>query len=475
MRQQSICKILRIDLDQFDEREIPYDKSKIKDKLILDDSGLSTIFTMSKHVQDASKPKDIGDITGSDATNDVELNEAFGTDSGVWSRVMRVSGTIPVETELFLSVLCPILINHYVAGKKTEQTIYFLLDASEAYLKVDSIKNALCYLDKVQEIISQLDKGYDIVKDVKDGSENFLNMDDVLHTFKVPTRTRARFKMLEGDARILQGNMAASRRCYNQALKHSGDKVNFQWTFSVFMASLRTRINDDGLLHLWNRIALQEVRRGQEVHRVTPRNINLIIKRLRSLVRDSGVENKITANTNVIAMAQLAKVDAQQSMSEFDTIAEIMNIDHFQYVHVLKIFRFLHTIFYSRLTQGKIKSALKIARCMLYLSEAAGCKVLVLIARASLCEVYLINDDEEKLCEEVRQIEMEMVALGERNYEIECWLVIIKFNLMLNTGRQIKTFPELVIWLLPFGSTSFSNLQWASLASMISLTKYVLH
>ena len=61
--------------------------------------------------------------------------------------------------------------------------------------------------------------------------------------------------------------------------------------------------------------------------------------------------------------------------------------------------------------------------------------------------------------------------LGERNFEIECWLTIIKFNLMLNTGYQIETFPELVIWLLPFGSTSFSNLQWSSLASMISLIK----
>ena len=73
---------------------------------------------------------------------------------------MRLSGTIPVETELFLSVLCPILINHYMAGKKTEQTINFLLDAAEAYLKIDSIKNALSYLDKVQEIISMLDKGW---------------------------------------------------------------------------------------------------------------------------------------------------------------------------------------------------------------------------------------------------------------------------------------------------------------------------
>ena len=71
---------------------------------------------------------------------------------------MRLNGTIPVETELFLSVLCPILINHYMAGKKTEQTINFLLDATEAYLRIDSIKNALSYLDKVQEIISMLDK-----------------------------------------------------------------------------------------------------------------------------------------------------------------------------------------------------------------------------------------------------------------------------------------------------------------------------
>ena len=76
-RQQSISKILRIDLDQFDERDILYDKSKIKDKLILDDRGLSTIFTMSKNVQDTSYPSD---ISGSEKL--AELDQAMVSDLG---------------------------------------------------------------------------------------------------------------------------------------------------------------------------------------------------------------------------------------------------------------------------------------------------------------------------------------------------------------------------------------------------------
>ena len=47
------------------------------------------------------------------------------------------------------------------------------------------MKNALSNLDKVNEIISNLDKGYDIVKDVKDGAENFLNLDEIVYVLKV--------------------------------------------------------------------------------------------------------------------------------------------------------------------------------------------------------------------------------------------------------------------------------------------------
>ena len=123
---------------------------------MLDDTGLGTIFTMGKHVEDASIIKNMQDTP---EIKDKRLEAVFGKDSFVslkfsnfsrievtfliikfcvqiWTRLARVKGTVPVETELFLSVLCPVLINHYMAGKKTEQAMNFLLDAAEAYLKV---------------------------------------------------------------------------------------------------------------------------------------------------------------------------------------------------------------------------------------------------------------------------------------------------------------------------------------------------
>ena len=151
---------------------------------------------------------------------------------------------------------------------------------------------------------------------------------------------------------------------------------------------------------------------------------------------------------------------------------EIMDLDNFQYIHVLKIFRFLHTIFYNRLSQGELSAAIDIAECLFHMSEGAGCKVLGLIARASLCEVFLINGDQKRFRSEIAQIEMEMISLGERCYEIEAWLTVLKFNFTLCTGQQIDTFADLVLWLLPFGATTFSNLQWTALSSMISLMKY---
>jgi len=129
---------------------------------------------------------------------------------------------------------------------------------------------------------------------VRDGAENFLNLDEIVYVFKVPKRTRARFDMLEGDARILQGNLTESRRCYNRALKQYGDPVNLsgKLKFTVFLALCKNRENDDDLLHLWNRIALQEVRSGSKM---SGTNFKLITKRLRSLVKQSDIENKITA------------------------------------------------------------------------------------------------------------------------------------------------------------------------------------
>ena len=69
-------------------------------------------------------------------------------------------------------------------------------------------------------------------------------------------------------------------------------------------------------------------------------------------------------------------------------------------------------MFYNRLTQGDIDGASEVVKCLGNIAEISGCKTLVMIARASLCEIYLINDQAEKLSEEISQIEMIMGMLG---------------------------------------------------------------
>ena len=303
----SICKILKIDLDLFDERVITYDKTKIKDKLMIDDSGLSTIFTMSKHVHDARKTTDMKKMVPN-AAKPVRLDEAFAPGSIIWTRLAHLRGTIPVERELFLSVLCPILINHYMAGRKTEETIDYLLEAVEAYLQIDSIKNALSFLSQVRDIIANLDKGHDIVKDERDGDENFLDLDKIIYVFKVPRSIRARFEMLKGDAATLQGNLQDARKCYNRALRYSEER-DIQ---KLFCMSDKSR-DGRGLLKLWNRLACQEVCKGTNI---STRSMNVVIKRLRALVSNADIGNVITGNTNIIAMAQLGKMSQHQDLSE---------------------------------------------------------------------------------------------------------------------------------------------------------------
>ena len=146
----------------------------------------------------------------------------------------------------------------------------------------------------------------------------------------------------------------------------------------------------------------------------------------------------MTANTNVITMGQLENINNHTTESE--TIKEIMNIDQFQYNHVLEIFRFLHTMFYNRLTQGA-DGAMEVVKCMINIAEASGCRTLVLIARTSLCEVYLINDDFEKLCEEISQIEMIMVMLGiveNRVSRIPRTFFVVKYDFFVKNNFLLK-------------------------------------
>ena len=83
---------------------------------------------MARHIQDTTLQGVQASIK--DAAN-AEIEKTFSAQSDLWFKLIRLTGNIPVETELFLSVLCPILINHYMAARQTQETINFLLEAAQ--------------------------------------------------------------------------------------------------------------------------------------------------------------------------------------------------------------------------------------------------------------------------------------------------------------------------------------------------------
>ena len=74
-------------------------------------------------------------------------------------------------------------------------------------------------MDRINEIIRELDRGYDLITDQVDKSDDYMNLDKMVKTYRIPDKIRARFQTLMGDADNLQGTPEDSRKRYLKALK----------------------------------------------------------------------------------------------------------------------------------------------------------------------------------------------------------------------------------------------------------------
>lgn len=58
---------------------------------------------------------------------------------------------------------------------------------------------------------------------------------------------------------------------------------------------------------------------------------------------------------------------ADMAKAELAILNKIEDLDQLSYTHVLKIFRFLHTAFFNRLSMGEIEYASDLATCLVQL------------------------------------------------------------------------------------------------------------
>ena len=123
-------------------------------------------------------------------------------------------GVLPSESDLFISVLSPVLMRHYENSRDTEATLTFTLRSADALLRTGNLKEALSKLDKADEIIVNLEGGgrffyrkkkYDMIMDVHEGDTNFRDLDNQISVYKVPVHIKAYYEALMGTAHILSG------------------------------------------------------------------------------------------------------------------------------------------------------------------------------------------------------------------------------------------------------------------------------
>ena len=154
-----------------------------------------------------------------------ELSEQFVEDLQTVLDAQTV-GVLPSESDLFISVLSPVLMRHYENARDTESTLKFTLRSADALLRTGNLKDALSKLDKADEIIVNLHgvskslfspkRKYDMVQDVYEGDTNYHDLDNLRSVYKVPMHIKAYYEALEGTSHILSGG---------RDRKHGGKKL----------------------------------------------------------------------------------------------------------------------------------------------------------------------------------------------------------------------------------------------------------
>jgi hypothetical protein len=294
---------------------------------------------------------------------------------------------------------------------------------------------------------------------VKNNDENPADIDNPFKVQKSSKIVRARLKYLRGLSKMKEQNIHEAHRFFIEA-RSLWDSYRSFWSKKDL-----TRIEQFYCYQLNKSIGTNLLSSRD----ILQKEKQLTLDNLKKFSLNLDLCQRIDAASLRIALC-FSSYDHSTTIEQ-ETLKELTHKDNFSWSEIESIGRFLTQLFYMRISYGHIEESILIAEVLQKLGDTSGCKNLTMIARCLLCEVYVINNDWKKASLQIDIMEDEFLLMDGRNDEIDCWTTIIKFSNLLITGNSPQTFSELVIWILPYGSKTFSSAQWTSLAIMIALIK----
>lgn len=490
-RQKSVCNILNINIQEFDDRRVAFDASRLKHPLLFDNFGVITKTAMTDDWPETShtgykeirglykkrpKPDKEQCSSGKFSISGNLKNALDQCGSGLSDNFVeelqtvldaQTIGVLPSESDLFIAVLSPVLMRHYENARDTEATLRFTLESADALLRTGNLKDALSKLDKADEIIMNLrgalgGRKYDMIKDVYEGDTNFHNLDESISVYDVPIHIKAYYEALYGAAHILSGG---------KDRKHGGKKLKAALKLlevnplNCANTGLNDKISNNLKIDLYRRIADYEMTLTTNI---SDGELNKILKALAHSEYER-TAHQIEGYTNCAFLGTLAKKNKDR-LSHLERLiaGKILNLNFIQFEEVYTIHKFFLTICQSRISRGDVQGGYEIAQFLLQMSCWAQSQTLYWISQINLCEILFLQDNLPEFFIHVRKLESEIEA-STANPEVSCQLNILKLNVILDSGLEIDNFSDIALWSLPHGACSFSNLQIASFSACIAL------
>lgn len=499
-RQKSVCNILNINIQEFEPRRVSYDPSKLKNQLLLNNNGIITtravIDDWTDHDEKRASvrnPMDMAQLKetvkasstslktlGRSLQKSIAAREHYKNDEYLKqmetfvTRKMNsdssVTGVLPAERDLFLSIINQLLAKHYEFGRQTETTIEYLLESANSLLRTGKLQEALSFLDKADDIMLNLSgfngRKYDIIKDIYEGDTNFHNLDENMTVHSVPKGVKAYYETLIGDAHMLMGEQSRkhARKHYDTALRLVGESLSsISCTRPLGDSERDVRQRTD----IWMRIGKHELAQGDKI------SASVLERTMQRILQFMPMDGSFTAPairsrgfcTEMIS-AQTSKRD-QISNFELEVASVFCVKKKTRFDDIYAVHKFSASSYFARYAVGDLAGAASTAAFMVKISCWARSKSMEMISRIYFADVLLTQGRHEDFWKIIRHLETEVDPSP--HPEIKCLLNILKLSAILATGSEIDNWSDITLWILPYGGCAFSNLEIANFSSCVAL------
>ena len=97
-----ICRLLKLSLSVFQEKDVTFDGNRVKSKLITDNLGLPTSYILGNNIVDFNTiNRDLSiEANAENKAKILYFDEVFGQCSQIWFQIPCVDGSLPPEEKM---------------------------------------------------------------------------------------------------------------------------------------------------------------------------------------------------------------------------------------------------------------------------------------------------------------------------------------------------------------------------------------